>query len=190
MLKADQRTSHIPVILLTAQISEEKQLKGLKTGADEFLMKPFNIKILHQKIKNLLAIRQNLREEFTRKYLLTPEKISTSSGDNIFIRRAIKIVEDNLTDTGFSNDKFIREMGMSRAQVYRKLKDITNQSISEFIRSVRLKKAVNYLHNSELSVSEIAYKVGFKTPSQFSKYFSETFGKPPKQFINEYLNKK
>lgn len=184
-LKTDIRISHIPIILLTAKTSFEYRIEGLKTGADAYIDKPFDMSLLEVQIVNLLASRERLRERFGSEINIIPSDISCSSADDRFLNRAIQIVEEHLTESEFSVDDFMREIGMSRSSLHLKLKALTNKSTTEFIRSIRLKTAAALLKQSNKSISEIAYLTGFATPPYFSKCFKKFFGKLPTDYRNE-----
>jgi signal transduction histidine kinase/ligand-binding sensor domain-containing protein/DNA-binding response OmpR family regulator len=184
-LKTDIRISHIPIILLTARTSFEYKIEGLKTGADAYMEKPFEMSLLEVQIVNLLESRKNLRERFGNEINIVPSEISCSSADDRFLSKAMQIVEDHLAESEFNVDDFVREMGMSRSSLHIKLKALTNKSTTEFIRSIRLKTAAALLKQSDQSISEIAYRTGFATPPYFSKCFKKSFGMLPTEYRNE-----
>ncbi|WP_396168020.1 two-component regulator propeller domain-containing protein [Flavobacterium sp.] len=184
-LKTDIRISHIPIILLTARTSSEYKIEGLKTGADAYMEKPFDMRLLEIQIVNLLESRKKLRERFGNEINIAPSEISSSSADDRFLNKAIQIVEDHLAESEFSVDDFVTEMRMSRSSLHIKLKALTNKSTTEFIRSIRLKTAAALIKQSDLSISEIAYKTGFATPPYFSKCFKKSFGILPTDYRNE-----
>lgn len=181
-LKTDERTSHIPIILLTARTSDEDTLKGLENGADDYIPKPFNTSILKARVNNIYQSRLLLRGKF----LIDPEasvkEISPSVHDERFLKKAYEIVEKYLTNPNFDVQLFSSEMGMSRAQLYRKIDAISGQSVNEFIRIVRLKKAAELLKNNDSPVSEIVEKVGFNSFAYFTKSFKEYFGVTPSHY--------
>ena len=181
-LKTDERTSHIPVILLTARASEGSKLEGLETGADDYIIKPFNSKELEIRIKNLIEQRQKLRERFTKDITIAPKEISVTSADERFLNRAIELIEKHISDQDFGVDIFGREIGLSHSQLHRKVRALTNHSPVEFIRTMRLKRAVSLLEQGYGNVAEIAYEVGFNNPSYFSECFRKQFGKSPSEF--------
>lgn len=181
-LKNDERTSHIPIILLTAMGGEENKLEGLQTGADDYLTKPFSSKELLARVKNLIAQRRKLRERFSREVVLKPSEIAITSTDERFLNRVKEAVEKNLGDEEFSVEDLGREVGMSRVQLHRKLKALTNQSASEFILSMRLQRAVDLLKQNAGTVAEIAYMTGFNTPNYFAKCFRKQFGCSPSEY--------
>lgn len=180
-LKEDIRTSHIPIILLTARTSIENKIEGLETGADAYIEKPFSIDLLEVQINNLLENRKKLRDKFSKELVIKPKDIAITSVDAIFIQKAMDIVDKYISDPGFGSDKFCREINMSRSQLHRKLKALTSQSASEFIRTLRLKRAAKLLKDSKLSIEEISFRVGFNSPAYFTKCFKSLFGKTPSE---------
>ena len=185
-LRGNSRISHIPFVLLTAKSSEENELEGLKNGADAYVRKPFNMDVLEAQIQNILFQRQELKARFRRELLLEPEQVTVASVDEEFLKRAMEIIEDHMANPDFNVETMVKEIGMSRSKLYLKLKALTEQSTSEFIRTVRLKRAVQLLENGGLTVKEIMYMTGFNTASYFSKCFKKQFGVSP----SEYLKKK
>lgn len=181
-LKSDEHTCHIPVILLTARASDQSKMTGLETGADDFLTKPFDARELHLRVKNLIIQRQKLRELFSREITLHPQEIAVTSMDAQFLEHVQAIIEEHLADADFTPEQFARKVAMSRMQLHRKLRALTNQSAGEFIRTMRLKRAAHLLQQNSGTISEIAYEVGFNNPSYFAKCFKEFFGKLPSEF--------
>ncbi len=184
-LKSDERTSHIPVILLTARASAESKIKGLELGADDYLIKPFDRTELLVRAKNLIEQRRKLREKFSRNIFLQPRDITISSYDQRFLQRAMNIVEQNIPDPDFHVDHFCKAVGMSRTQLHRKLRSLTNQSTTEFIRSLRLRRAAILLEKHYGNVTEIAYEVGFNKPSYFTECFRKQFGQLPSEYMKK-----
>ncbi|QMU26707.1 hybrid sensor histidine kinase/response regulator transcription factor [Adhaeribacter radiodurans] len=182
-LKTDMRTSHIPVIMLTALTTAAAKVKGLETGADDYLTKPFDSKELVVRIANLVENRRKLREYFSREIRLEPTKMVVSSVDEKFLQQVMRVVEERLSDSEFSVDEFSREIGLSRVHLHRKLKALTGQSPSDFIRMMRLKQAAQLLEARAGNIAEIAYQVGFNNLSYFSKCFREQFGVLPNEYI-------
>ena len=185
-IKTDERTSHIPVILLTAKSSVENKLEGLETGADDYLTKPFNISELHVRISNLIEQRRKLRERFRREILLEPKDIAVTSADEKFLYRVSDIIEKHIADYNFTVDNFAREIGMSRMQLHRKLNAVTGQAASDFIRNFRLKRAAKLLKGKHGNIGEIAYDVGFNNPSYFSECFKKLFGVLPSEYVQDF----
>ena len=181
-LKSDDRTSHIPVIMLTARASVESKLDGLETGADDYVTKPFHPEELRVRVRNLIDGRRNLRARFGREVKLQPKDITVSSADEKFLQNTIAVVEKHLSDSGFSVEALENEMMMSKMQLYRKLKALTDQSPSEFVRTLRLKRAASLISQRSGNISEIAYGVGFNNLSYFAKCFKEHYGVPPSEY--------
>ncbi|MCC8187864.1 MAG: response regulator [Bacteroides sp.] len=182
LVKSDIRTSHIPLILLTARSADEEKVEGLSIGADDYITKPFNFEILSLRIKKLLEICQQQQEQFNGQIDPVPSEIAITSLDEKLIRRAVQYVEDHMNRSDLSVEELSRELGMSRVHLYKKLMAITGKSPIEFIRVIRLKRAAQLLRESQLNVSEIAYEVGFNSPKYFSKYFKEEFGVLPSDY--------
>lgn len=179
-LKSAVETSHIPVILLTARASMDDKLGGLDVGADDYLTKPFHKEELQTRIRNLVVQRQKLIEKFSRS--LNPRDIKLNSSDETFIRKIRDIIEKHLSDGTFTVTKLGHEIGLSRIQLFRKIHVLTNLSVSEFIRAIRLNHAAERLRNKTGSVSEVAYEVGFNDPSYFAKCFKARFGVSPGEY--------
>ena len=179
MLKKDEKTSHIPIILLTAKAGTESKLEGLETGADDYLVKPFEAKELLARVKNLIDLRRKLREKFEKSKVLKPGEIAVTSMDDVFLKNAMAVVEKHMGDERFTIEQFSHEMNMSRVQLHRKVTALTNQSAGDFIRYLRLHRAMDLLHQEAGTVAEVAYTVGFSSPAYFTKCFHEQFGYPP-----------
>ena len=177
-LKTDERTNHIPIVLLTAKASLSDRLAGLEHGADDYLSKPFNKEELQIRVKNLVSQRQKLLEKFAVKTIIEKkEEIKEPTIDEIFVQKCQSVIDKYLDRSEFDVEKFADEMRLSPVQLRRKLKAITDQNVTEFVRNYRLAIAANLLKKSDLSVSEIAYKVGFDSMPYFSKVFQERYGK-------------
>ena len=181
-LKKDERTSHIPIILLTAKAGEENELTGIKTGADDYITKPFSTKLLKTKVSTLIALRKQLQLRYSQEVILKPRDIAISSTDEQFLEKIQEVLDNKLMESGFSVEEFSKNVGMSRMQLHRKLKALTGLTTSEFIRSQRLKLAASLLQKSDANISEIVYRVGFNDPSYFTKCFKETYGCSPTEF--------
>ena len=184
-IKADLPTSHIPVILLTAKSSGESKVEGLETGADDYLTKPFDARELQVRVKNLIEQRERLRERFQEQIIIQPSDVTATSMDGRFLKRAIEFVEAHLDDTALDVRQFSKEMALSRSQLNRKLKALTKQSGTEFIRCLRLKRAAQLLKRRTGNISEIAYEVGFTNPSHFAEHFRKLFGVSPSKYISQ-----
>ncbi|WP_320113309.1 two-component regulator propeller domain-containing protein [Draconibacterium orientale] len=184
-IKSNRKTRHIPVVLLTAKTDSAPAVEGYKSGADAYLTKPFDFKVLESRIENLLHSREQLRVSYQSITGLNPEKITIDSEDEKFIKKALKIVETNLAEASFTVEDFGAQMGMSRVSLYKKLLALTDRTPIEFIRVIRLKQAAHLLETSQLSVAEVAYRVGFNNPRYFSKYFSQEYEMLPSEYIEK-----
>ena len=182
-LKSNENTSHIPIVMLTAKSSSESRIEGLETEADDYLTKPFNIKELQTRINNLVKIRKKLQEKYHRSISVNPSEITTTSVDEQFISKLLKIVEENMVNTDFSVEILCDLAGMSRANIHKKLKSLLNQSATEFINSIRLKRAAQLIKQNAGNISEIAYDVGFNNLSYFSRAFKNHFKITPREMM-------
>ncbi len=181
-LKNNHHTNHIPVLILTAKTGEENEIEGLKTGADDYLTKPFSPEILEMRINRLIASRERFREFFTKEFLLNPKDVKLSSREDEFLRNAVKIVEDNISNPDLNVEKLMSELGVSRTQLFRKLKAITNYSANQFIRNIKLKRAAYLLQQKSYNITEVLYMSGFNSPSYFTTCFKEFYGCLPKEY--------
>jgi DNA-binding response OmpR family regulator len=189
-LKNDERTSHIPIILLTAKAGTESKIEGLETGADDFLTKPFDAKELLVRIRNLIEQRKRLRNLLSQHIGDTAQTriIKESAGksmskmDERFLEKAKAVVEEHLSDTEFTVEQFASKMAMSRVQLHRKLKSLADITATEFIRDIRLNKAAELLKDGELNVTQVSYEVGISSLSYFAKAFKEKFGVSPSEY--------
>jgi ligand-binding sensor domain-containing protein/signal transduction histidine kinase/DNA-binding response OmpR family regulator len=189
-LKSDTRTSHVPVILLTARTPLIFNIEGLETGADDYITKPFNLTILEARVWNLLDSRQKLRDRYRKEITLQPKNVAITSPDEKFLERVMNFIEKNISEPSLSVEELGKEAGMSRVTLYRKIKALTNQTAVEFIRSVRLKRAAQLLEQNKLNVNEVAYMVGFLDIDYFRRCFKEEFGYTPKAFASNANDKK
>ena len=181
-LKTQPTTDHIPVIMLTAKATTEHRIEGFEHGADDYLAKPFHPLELRVRVENLLTQRQKLRQRFSRDLYLKPTNIPVSSVQEVFLLKTMTIVERHLSDSAFSVEQLADELTLSRMQLHRKLKALTNQSATEFVRHVRLERAAQLLAARSATVSEVAFAVGFESLSYFSKSFREQFGTLPSEY--------
>ena len=181
-LKVNEKTSHIPIIMLTAKADRGTKLDGLKTGADDFLTKPFDNEELFIRVQNLIAQREKLQAKYEQTLRLAPSKITVKSPEETFIKNALEVVDQNLSNSEFTVEAFQKEMGMSRMQLHRKLKVLTNFSASEFIRDIRLQRAEDLLAGNGLNVTDVAYSCGFNSVSYFTQCFRQKFGKSPSNY--------
>jgi signal transduction histidine kinase/DNA-binding response OmpR family regulator/ligand-binding sensor domain-containing protein len=181
-IKENLATSHIPVIMLTAKDTISDKIIGLKTGADDYIAKPFNITELKARITNLIEQRRKLRDRFSKEIIIEPSEITITSVDEQFLKNAIAVVEKHLKDENFSMDVFRDEMNQSRSTLFRKLNALTGQSPTEFIRTIRLKRAATLLKEKFGNVSQVAMEVGFNDISYFNKSFKKLFGIAPSEY--------
>jgi signal transduction histidine kinase/DNA-binding response OmpR family regulator/ligand-binding sensor domain-containing protein len=188
-LKKNQITSHIPIILLTAKASGEDKISGLKIGADDYLIKPFDEKELLARINNLIAQRRNLREKYLREAEIHPIEVAVTSVDKKFIEKVIKLIEQNLSQSEFSIEQFAEELAMSRAQLYRKFASILGEKPNEFVRKYRIKRAAELIKQNFGNIAQVAYEVGFNNLSYFSKCFKTFYKISPHEYQHK-LSKK
>lgn len=184
-LKTDERTSHIPIILLTAKADLESKRKGLETGADEYLTKPFSIEELQLRVKNLIEGRRKLRELFSRQVSLEPAELAVTSTDTRFLQKVMAAIEAHISNTAFDVEMLSREVGMSRSNLHRKLIALTGQPANECIRTMRLKRAIYLFDNGFGSVGEVATQVGYNSLNYFAKCFREVYGMTPSEYIRQ-----
>ncbi len=184
-IKENDLLNHIPVILLTAKVGEQNQMEGYQVGADDYLAKPIDLNLLRVRINNLIKSRSELRDYFTSTADLVPDKLASNHKDQVFLEKAVRIVEQNLGDSKLNYQQFVEELGISKTRLYDKINKLSGLSINLFIRSVRLKIAARMIKEGTNSISEIAYKVGFSDPGYFSKCFKQQFGIPPKEYANQ-----
>jgi len=181
-LKKEVTTSHIPIILLTAKASEDNIVQGLEIGADDYITKPFNTKILMARIKNLIDLRRQVQQKIKRQMMMQPEEISVSSLDEEFLKDLQKVIEKNLSDPEFSVEELGRKLYLSRATLYRKIQALSGESPNQFIRSYRLKRAAQLLKEQFGNITEIAFQVGFSSSAYFTKCFKEQFHQLPSAY--------
>jgi signal transduction histidine kinase/ligand-binding sensor domain-containing protein/CheY-like chemotaxis protein/AraC-like DNA-binding protein len=181
-IKSDKRTSHIPIILLTASTGEEQQLKGLSSGANDYLTKPFNFEILNIKINNLLLLNRLLKEVYSRQIRFSGGEAPTEPGEVKLLKDILTYIDDNLNTAQLSVENLSKHVGMSRGTLYSKVLEISGQTPIEFIRSIKLEKAAILLEKSDLNVSQISYTAGFATPTYFTKSFKAKFNMLPSEY--------
>jgi signal transduction histidine kinase/DNA-binding response OmpR family regulator len=182
ILKNDATTSHVPIILLTARADHESKLEGLRTGADDYVTKPFNMEELRARVNNLIGQRKKLIQKYHQQIVVHPHEITVTSLDERLLQNAIQFVEANLDNTELGVDKMATDMGMSRTNLHRKIKAITGQSTSEFIQDFRLRRAAILIEKKVNNISQIAYQVGFTDQSYFSKCFKKKFSVSPSEY--------
>lgn len=189
LIKSDKRTSHIPVILLTARTSDQHKYEGLETGADDYITKPFNFEILKLRIAKLIEQRINARKQFQKNFELVPSEIQITSLDEKFLGKVKELTEQNMHEPDFSVEKLSREIGISRAHLYNKLSSLTGKTPIEYIRIMRIRRAAQLLEKSQLTVMEVAYKIGFNDPRYFTKHFKSEYKMTPTQYIKKHAGK-
>jgi signal transduction histidine kinase/DNA-binding response OmpR family regulator len=182
-IKSEFKTSHIPVILLTALADMPNQLSGLKSGADAYISKPFDLQHLFLTIENLIRQRRKMQAKFYQGINLETSEYTANQEDQNFLTRVISEIEKNITDSSFDVETLCKCINLSQPQTYRKIKALTNLSITEFIRNIRIKKAAQLLASGNHSISEVAYEVGFSDPNYFSKCFTKVYGQTPTEFV-------
>jgi AraC-like DNA-binding protein len=186
-IKTSIETCHIPVILLTAKTALESVMEGAEVGADLYIPKPFQPELLKLQVENLITSRKKIISKFQSGEIFIPKDITRNPLDEVFMEKVIKLVMENLDNDDFSVEDLGASVGMSRSNLFRKLKAITGQTPVEHIYFIRLKKAMEFLLERKLNVSEIAYRVGFKNPSSFSKSFKKQFGKSPYVYLQNII---
>ena len=180
-LKSELQTCHIPVILLTACSLDEQRIQGYDGGADSYISKPFSSQLLMARVRNLIDSHRRLKQFFGDGQTLAKEDVCDMDKD--FVERFKSLIEEKMGDSGLNVEDLGKEMGLSRVQLYRKIKSLTNYSPNELLRIARLKKAASLLASSDMTVAEIGYEVGFSSPSYFTKCYKEQFGESPTDFL-------
>ncbi|WP_428329300.1 hybrid sensor histidine kinase/response regulator transcription factor [Mucilaginibacter sp.] len=188
-IKADERTAQIPIILLTALTGEKEQLAGLDGGANDYIIKPFNFEILLSKIHNLLRMQQTMKKTYQKQMEIQATDVVVVSEDAKFLKNALDCIELNITNPNFSVEELSRQLNLSRVSLYKKLLTLTGKTPVDCIRTIRLKRAVQLLEKSKLSIANIGYEVGFNNAAYFAKVFKEEYGILPSEYINEMRNR-
>lgn len=181
-IKSNMVTSHIPFIILTAKVNEETTYEGFSYGADDYITKPFSMRLLQIRIAKLIEKNQKLQEHFRLGMLSEPQNLVVESSNEKFIYLLVKIIDENIDNFDLNIELLCQKMNITHQQIYRKLKALTGQTVNEFIRSVRLKRAAQLLSDSDMNISEIMYSVGFSNRSYFSKCFAEEYELTPKEY--------
>lgn len=182
-LKTDERSSHIPVILLTARSSHIHQVSGLETGADSYITKPFSTALLELHVKNLLQSRAMMRQKYASQITLQPQNILIGTTDQAFLEKVMEFIEVNMANQEVGVPELAAEVGMSQPILYKKIRAITDLSVNDFIKTIRLKKAAQLLEQKVYNISEISYLVGFNDPKYFSREFKKQYGLTPRVFL-------
>ena len=186
-IKSEKRTSHIPVIVLTALTSEKAALEAIENGADAFVNKPFSSTLLRARVKNLISNRKILIENFGKQPFIDVKKIAGNSIDEAFLNSAVELIEEYISEPEFNIDLLSDKLSMSRRHLSHKIKTLTGQTVNEFVKTVRLNKGVEMMLNTDQTISEIAYQLGYTAPANFSRSFSKQFGKTPTEYIASIL---
>ena len=187
-IRSDTRTGHIPFILITAFTAEEQELMGLETGANDYMTKPFNFEVLHFKIKNLLKHQQSVKATYQKQIETKPSEVNIEGPDVKFMKKVLAVIEENISNTGFSVEMLSSEVSMSRVALYKKIFNLSGKTPIEFIRSVRLKRAIQLLQMNQFTIAEIAYQVGYNDPKYFAKAFKLEFAVLPSNYLTEVSN--
>ncbi|WP_207428938.1 hybrid sensor histidine kinase/response regulator transcription factor [Pedobacter sp. SYSU D00535] len=182
-IKNDNRTLHIPVVLLTANTGEQSHLEGLGSGANDYMTKPFSFEILQTKLRNLLKQQESFRKTYQRQVEVKPADVEIESADEKFLQEAIKIIEKNISNTNFSIDELSVLLYVSRVTLYKRIFNLTGKTPLEFLKSYRMKRAVQLLERGDFTISQVSYKVGFKTARNFVKSFKTEFGVVPSKYL-------
>jgi DNA-binding response OmpR family regulator len=185
-LKSDERTSHIPIIMLTAKATDREKIEGYETGADDYIIKPFNEQVLRARVKNLIEQRKKLKERFAKDGLFSLDDKNLTSVDKTFLKKIIQIVNNHISDTSFGVDTFASEIALSRVTLHKKLVSLIGEPPSELIKRIRLSKAAKLLQGNQENISEIALDVGFSNPAYFSECFRKQFGITPSQYQQKF----
>ena len=190
-LKSNINTNDVPIILLTAKSREEDQLEGLQTGADAYILKPFNMDILHRNIINLLTVRRTLRNKFTGNESQNHqvEQIEMQTPDNSLMQRIMEVINENINDSDLSVDMIAQKVGISRVHLHRKMKELTNQTPHSFIRNIRLQQAAKLLKDGKQSITEVMYACGFSNSASFSTMFKNLYGCSPREYMQNAMKK-
>lgn len=186
-LKNNIRTSHIPVVLLTALNSVEHRIKGLESGADAYIPKPFKMKLLEVRVDKLIESREAMRKRFQTEDKITPSKVTLNSLDREFLEKIMALMEENMGNDSYWVDQLAADMNTSRSTFFRKLKKLTGQPPNDFIRMIRLKRAAQLLEQNQLTIAEVSYKVGFNDPGYFGKCFRKVYGQSPSQYVGSQV---
>ena len=181
-IRSDEKTSHIPIILLTAKAAEEDKITGLETRIDDYLVKPFNVKELQLRIRNLIDMRKKLREKFRTATIIHPSEVTTDSIDQKFLKNVLDTIEKYMEKESFNVMSLAEQVNMSEAQLNRKLNALIDQPPGKLIRSMRLQRAADLLKQNAGNIAEICYQVGFSDQANFTRSFKKQFGVSPSQY--------
>ncbi|MGF7076764.1 helix-turn-helix domain-containing protein [Mucilaginibacter sp. 3215] len=182
-IKDQFETSHIPFIILSAKDALDTKIEGMESGADFYFAKPLSIELLILTVSNIFDRAEKLKKRYTNDYLSEATELVHSEKDKEFFQRLVGIIEDNIQDLNLDVDFLCRHLYISRTKLYQKIKGITDQSVAEFIRTIRLKRAIQIMTHEDVSMSEVADRIGLQSNSNFSRAFKKEFGKSPLQFM-------
>src|SRR5690606_29197243 len=173
-LRSNIKTSHIPIVMLSALgKNTENKIKALESGANVFIDKPFDMDYLLKQAANLIKNQNELKQSYSKKYIVEPSKITISSTDEALLKKAMEHIEKNISNIDYNVESFVSDMGIGRTLLYQKINDILGMSIKEFIMDIRMKRAAQLLQESDLTISEISYSIGFNNPKHFSICFKK-----------------
>ena len=184
-LKTDERTNHIPIIMLTAKADQDSKLAGLETGADDYMIKPFDARELQVRVKNLIQQRKKLRDRYKKEFLTDLEGHEIPAPEDDFMVRVLNCIKEHMTESEFNVEQLGKELGYSRQQLYRKILALTDHTPNEFIRNIRLKMASKMFHEGHRNITRVLYSVGFNTPAYFAQCFREVYGINPSEYIKK-----
>ncbi len=188
-IKSHLETSHIPVILLTAKDREEDRIEAYQSGADAYIKKPFNLSLLQARITNLLKTHERANKDFKKQLVFDVNELNYTSIDEEFLKKAISIVQEHLSDPDYDQSRFVEDMGTSKSTLFRKLKSLTGLSYSSFVRNIRIKAACQIMEEKRhIRISELAYAIGFNDPKYFSTCFKKEFGIHPSEYMKRFVD--
>jgi signal transduction histidine kinase/DNA-binding response OmpR family regulator len=182
-IKSDKRTSHVPVLMLTALSGEDDQLEGLQTGANDYMTKPLNMQVLEVKVRNLLASNQQLKDTYSKQIKVLQPDLHIESENEKLLAKITRYIDSNLTNPQLSVEDLSRKIGMSRGSLYTKVLEITGETPVEYIRSIKLERAAALLEKSDLNIAQVSYSVGFATPNYFARAFKDKFDMLPSKYV-------
>jgi DNA-binding response OmpR family regulator len=189
LLKEDPKTDHIPIIMLTARADKRSKLAGLETGADDYIIKPFETEELQVRVRNLIAQREKLREKFRKEFVMKSHESAPASPQDHLLQKILEILEQHISDSEFHIDQLSRALNMSRAQLFRKVQALTGFSPKDLLRKIRLKKAAEMFDHGHNNISQVMYEVGFNNPSYFAICFKKLYHLNPSEYIKARTSK-
>lgn len=187
-VKEKFETSHIPFIILSAKDALDTKIAGMESGADFYFAKPLSIELLLLTVNNIFEQSEKLKQRYTNNYLAQATELVRSGKDKEFLQKLLTLIEDNIQDPALDTDFLCDHLFISRTKLYQKIKSISNQSVGEFIRTVRLKKAIQIMTHEQVTMNDVADRVGLQSSSNFSRIFKKEYGKSPMQFMQALKN--